>query len=465
MTTLHIHWRPKTGEAKQAQLRASEGKVLPAAAFGLTGAAPLARPVDGGWEITVPDGTSGQVGKGEQFAPLSQFTFHLGGQHDEARLAFASGSLRLRVEGAAAAAPVSAPQPTAAKPAAPTPPKAAPPAPATAAPSKPTPPSASAPPAAPRPSGTLPPSVAPAAPRSRAFGPVLGVTLVLHVLLMIWLGTADVPESLYTDASQIPERFARLIVPKKEEPKEEAAGKGEEAKPVKEQPKEEPKDEGDAGDKGGDKPKEAAAPRSKAEIREAVRSKGILAVLGAKKGGGGALSDVLGEGGLAGNLDQALDDVGGVVVAGRGMDVRSARGSGGGKAAGIGDLEAGAGRGMGLGSKAERKVAATVDTAAFESSGSLSSDAIREVVQKQIRGVRYCYEKELANKPDLAGKVVVRITIGEDGSVAKFEIESTTLNDSGVEGCILQRVRRWTFPKPESGTVSVSLPFVFTAAS
>lgn len=459
MTTLHIQWRPKAGETKQGQLRAADGKPLAAAAFGLPGDTPLARPVEGGWEVHVPEGTSGRIGRAGQLAPLAASRFRLGGDVNEVHLVLPGGELVLRVEGGAPATAAAAQAPAAKPSAAP-----APAAPAAAAkPAAPAQPPSTA--AAPRSVGAPSQSVAPAAPRSRAFGPVLGVTLVLHVLLMIWLGTADVPPDLYTDASQIPERFARLIVPKKEEPKEEAGKGAEEAKPAQEKPKEEPQDKGDAGDKGGDKPKEAAAPRSKDEIRDAVRSKGILAVLGAKKGGGGALSDVLGEGGLAGNLDQALGDVGGVVVAGRGMDVRSARGSGGGKAAGIGDLEAGEGRGMGLGSKAERKVAASVDTAAFESSGSLSGDAIREVVQKQIRGVRFCYEKELANKPDLAGKVVVRITIGEDGTVTKFEIESTTLNDPTVEGCILQRVRRWTFPKPDSGTVSVSLPFVFTAAS
>lgn len=457
MTTLLIQWRPKTGEPKQLQLPAASGKAFPASAVGLAGEAPLARPVEGGWEITVPAGTVGKAGKGgtqQDLAALvasgqarqasGSLVIRLGSQLDQAVFALPGGDLALRIVAGAGAG---ASPPAAARPAAPAQPAA---------------------PAMPPPGGRPAPAVPafePVVPRSRAFAPILGVMLLLHVLLMIWLGTADVPEQMFTDPSQIPERFAKLIVPKKEEPKEEAGGKGQEAAPVQEAPKEKPSDEGDAGDKGGDKQKEAAAPRSKEQVREAVRSKGILAILGAKKSGGGALSDVLGEGGLAGSLDQALSDVGGVVVAQRGMDVRSARGSGGGKAAGIGDLEAGAGRGMGLGSKAERKVAASVDTAAFETSGSLSGDAIRQVIQRQLRQVQYCYEKELSTKPDLAGKVVVRITIGEDGAVAKFEIESTTLNDQAVESCILQRVRRWKFPAPDSGTVSVSLPFVFTSAS
>jgi TonB family protein len=165
-------------------------------------------------------------------------------------------------------------------------------------------------------------------------------------------------------------------------------------------------------------------------------------------------------------LDLALSFVGGVVVAKRCMDVTTGRGGGGAHSAGFGDLSGAAGecRNLGLGDKAKKQISAEVKTASFTSQGSLSADSIRAVVEKNIRGVKACYEKALTQQPDLQGKVVVRFTIGPEGKITDFSIEESTMGSKEVEGCILSRMRRWEFPKPDQGPVTVSYPFIFTAS-
>jgi len=96
--------------------------------------------------------------------------------------------------------------------------------------------------------------------------------------------------------------------------------------------------------------------------------------------------------------------------------------------------------------------------------GSLDRDVIRRVIRRHINEVRFCYERELAQAPDLAGRVVVRFIISGDGSVASAAVASSPLRSPAVEGCITQRVQRWTFPAPDGGgIVSVSYPFVFSS--
>ena len=57
----------------------------------------------------------------------------------------------------------------------------------------------------------------------------------------------------------------------------------------------------------------------------------------------------------------------------------------------------------------------------------------------------------------------MRFTIGTDGRVTKANIVSSSLADEQVKQCILRRIKRWKFPKPDEGTVTVSYPFIFTA--
>jgi TonB family protein len=99
---------------------------------------------------------------------------------------------------------------------------------------------------------------------------------------------------------------------------------------------------------------------------------------------------------------------------------------------------------------------------AAEVRGSLSKEIIRRVIQRRVNEVRFCYEQELHARPDLHGRVNVKFIISPEGAVQAATIESTELAAARVEACIVQAVRRFTFPAPDGGGIAVvSYPFVF----
>lgn len=99
-----------------------------------------------------------------------------------------------------------------------------------------------------------------------------------------------------------------------------------------------------------------------------------------------------------------------------------------------------------------------------EISGGIDPAIIRDVVQKNMGRIRYCYERELAANPNLYGKVKLAWTITSAGAVVGQKIEQTTMKNSMVEGCMLRIVARWNFPRPDGGgDVIVAFPFFFKA--
>jgi len=94
--------------------------------------------------------------------------------------------------------------------------------------------------------------------------------------------------------------------------------------------------------------------------------------------------------------------------------------------------------------------------------GGLDREVIRRVILSHRAQIRYCYEKGLSAKPDLAGKVVSEFVIGADGRVTTARTASRTLEESEVPSCIESKIRTWTFPPPKGGgVVVVTYPFLF----
>lgn len=97
--------------------------------------------------------------------------------------------------------------------------------------------------------------------------------------------------------------------------------------------------------------------------------------------------------------------------------------------------------------------------------GSLSKEVIRRIIGRHINEVRFCYEQELNQRPDLQGRVGVKFIISPTGAVQTAATASSTMGNAKVENCIVDAVRRWTFPSPEGGgIVVVTYPFVLEQA-
>jgi len=94
-------------------------------------------------------------------------------------------------------------------------------------------------------------------------------------------------------------------------------------------------------------------------------------------------------------------------------------------------------------------------------SGYLSAEQINRVVRANQAALRYCYESEVQRQRGLKGKVIIQWRVDRAGAVPTARVTSTTMNNSGVEGCLVRQVKKWRFPKPDGGEVTVLYPFIF----
>ncbi len=97
----------------------------------------------------------------------------------------------------------------------------------------------------------------------------------------------------------------------------------------------------------------------------------------------------------------------------------------------------------------------------FSTTGSISREAIRRVVQRNLSQVRFCYEQGLQQNPSIEGRVTISWIITPTGAVQASSVQSSTLNNARVETCIANAVSRWSFPSPDGGgVVGVNYPFL-----
>jgi TonB family protein len=96
--------------------------------------------------------------------------------------------------------------------------------------------------------------------------------------------------------------------------------------------------------------------------------------------------------------------------------------------------------------------------------GNMDREVIRRVIRSHMPEVKFCYERALMGNKDLQGRVQVKFMIGATGKVAASVVELSTLHNQTTEQCVAEAVRRWEFPKPPAGIVSVTYPFVFKPA-
>lgn len=96
-----------------------------------------------------------------------------------------------------------------------------------------------------------------------------------------------------------------------------------------------------------------------------------------------------------------------------------------------------------------------------EHPGRLTEDEIDAVLQHAQPDITACYERVLAESPDVQGTASTIFVIGTDGAV-------TAAASSGVEPrlarCVDDVVARRVFPPPRGGTVKIRYPFTFTRA-
>ncbi len=215
------------------------------------------------------------------------------------------------------------------------------------------------------------------------------------------------------------------------------------------------------------------------EAREQARTAGIIGILQQTTGAWNSPTSPFGRDTALGNdpmsaLGALMGDQIGENFGFGGLGLRGTGRGGGGTGEGtigLGNLGtighgAGGGNGSGYGRGAggfsgRQALVPQIRAGTADVHGSLSKEVIRRVIRRHINEVRFCYEQELNQRPDLAGRVTISFIISPTGAVQSSTVAATTLSNQRVETCIAQAVRRWTFPSPEGGgIVVVNYPFM-----
>lgn len=104
----------------------------------------------------------------------------------------------------------------------------------------------------------------------------------------------------------------------------------------------------------------------------------------------------------------------------------------------------------------------TLRTAPPQVSGRIPAESIQRRVRQNFGRLRLCYEKGLMQNPNLQGRVAVRFLISSDGAVAMAQNGGSSLPSSEVTNCVVQSFYGISFPKPDTGSVSVTYPIMFS---
>jgi outer membrane biosynthesis protein TonB len=301
------------------------------------------------------------------------------------------------------------------------------------------------------------------------------VSFLLHTGFLTFLETHDWPViSRWERYMQLEELISTTdaTFEKKKEKKVED-GEGEEVE-EEEAEEEEEKPEKKVAEKSEKTTKKSAEEiqRERAEkralIAEQLAQRGINKIIGSLGGDGeGAIVDVLSQGDVGADQDELLKQVQGIDVATG--DANRLRGPAGGKGSGVaadigqvrmkgGDADVNTG-----GAGSERKVKGQVkrkEASAIDGTGALNPQEVNKVIGRRMGAIKGCYERALRRDPNLQGKLVIRFTIAGSGRVTTARAVENALTPE-VGNCVVSAFKRFRFPQPDGGSLTMESPFMF----
>lgn len=118
------------------------------------------------------------------------------------------------------------------------------------------------------------------------------------------------------------------------------------------------------------------------------------------------------------------------------------------------------------GSLAMGRLASSAPTATQSASCTdcMSKGDIDRIVKTRMDKIRSCYQRALRTSPGLAGQLVVKFVVGRDGGTANAVIKESSLDDQGVEQCVLEQFLLLRFPRPPNNQdLTATYPLVFAA--
>ncbi len=83
-------------------------------------------------------------------------------------------------------------------------------------------------------------------------------------------------------------------------------------------------------------------------------------------------------------------------------------------------------------------------------------------MQRHSKELRRCYESALAGNPNARGRITLRFTIGENGTLTSVSAARSTFARRDVTTCVEDIVRRWRTPFRPAEPVEVEYPLSFS---
>ncbi|MGD0524679.1 MAG: AgmX/PglI C-terminal domain-containing protein [Polyangiaceae bacterium] len=97
--------------------------------------------------------------------------------------------------------------------------------------------------------------------------------------------------------------------------------------------------------------------------------------------------------------------------------------------------------------------------------GVLKPEDVAKPLVDATPAMNECYKKGLDRKPDLEGKLAIKMRVDPSGKVTNVSPADETLPDRETAMCILQVVRSMEFPKNAGPLVSIFLPLELTTSA
>ena len=288
----------------------------------------------------------------------------------------------------------------------------------------------------------------------KEFRKVLLIVLFFSILLGILTPMWDIPIPDRVEVVEIPERLAKLMVPKKAPPppppKQE---KKEEEKPDKEKPKKkENKPVPEKDKKARKKAERSGLMAFKDDFADLIDNTPV-AKLGAK-------AKISGKGSKAKKTTRSL------------VTASAGTASGGINSASLSRNVGGSGKSMG--GVAFSRVESSIGSDFFGEERPLSDgpgpsrtdEEIQIVFDKYKSALYRIYNRELRKNPTLQGKMVLRLTIEPDGKVSASTVDSSDMDSPDLDKKIAARVKKFNFGAKEGvPSITILYPIDFLPAT
>lgn len=290
--------------------------------------------------------------------------------------------------------------------------------------------------------------------------------LVLELFFVARVSRLEFPPLEAPKIENIPQRFARFILPSQPQPAAVAVtgtGGG----------------ETDQADQESAVERQQSGSSTGSVDEKAVRSAGLLGLIGGtgSSGKASATVDFLLDQGLVKQLDELIGSttvLQGRATAGSGNGSRGGSGTDGNlddliafsTAGGVDDLiESGGVKSVEMQKQGSVNIQVPESIRGSEQArGQRTAESVMSIINAQRGRVMYTYNKYLRQDPELSGKVSLDVTIAAEGRVADVQVLESTIENPDFIRDLISILKSLRFPAITEGNVTVNVPFVFNRA-